>query len=79
MAARKLRTRHQDDIRAKIQASVVIERLTRHVKGELELSPAQVSSAKVLLDKSLSNAPTEIEGHFTGDITHAHKIQLVDL
>ena len=68
MAARKLRPRHQDDIRQKIQASVLVNRLTRHVKGEVEMTASQVSAARVLLDKALSNAPTEISGPQGGPV-----------
>jgi hypothetical protein len=61
MAAR-MRASHQDDVRKKIQASNIIARLQKHVAGDIELSPAQVTSAKILLDKSVSNAPTEVTG-----------------
>ena len=60
MAAR-LRKRHQDDIRQKIKVGVIIDRLEKHITGEIELSSTQVGSAKILLDKTMSNAPTEIE------------------
>lgn len=53
MAARKLRPFHTDEIRAKIQASQLINRLTDHVFGKVELTPAQVQSARILLGKSV--------------------------
>jgi hypothetical protein len=53
MAARKLRPFHTDEIRAKIQASQLINRLSDHVFGKIELTPAQVASAKILLGKSV--------------------------
>lgn len=55
MAARTSRIRQTDDTRAKIQASYFINRLTLHVKGEVELSNTQISAIKILLDKSLPN------------------------
>lgn len=61
MAAR-LNPRHQDMVRAKIKASCVIKMLMEHLEGKRELSQAQVASAKILLDKSVSNAPTTIQG-----------------
>ena len=63
MAAR-LNPRHSDMVRSKIQASQLINRLSDHVLGEVELSSTQVQAAKILLDKVLSNAPqqTEISG-----------------
>lgn len=57
MAAR-LKKRHQDDIRAKIKISNIIDRLEKHVNGEIEMTAPQVTSAKILLDKTMSNAPT---------------------
>ena len=59
MAAR-LRLKHQDDVRAKIKISNIITRLQKHVDGQIEMTPAQVTSAKILLDKSISNAPTDV-------------------
>lgn len=52
MAAR-INPRHSDEIRAKIQASVIIDRLHRHVKGKLEMSSTQVNAANSLLDRSV--------------------------
>ena len=37
--------------REKIQASMLVNRLMAHVKGEIELTPAQVNSANILLKK----------------------------
>ena len=67
MAAR-LRPRHQDEIRQKIKVSNILTRLQKHVDGEVEMTPAQVTSAKILLDKSMSNAPEE------GNFEHKHEV-----
>lgn len=53
MAARKLRPFHTDEIRAKIQASQLINRLTDHALGKVELSSTQVRAIEVLLKKSV--------------------------
>ena len=50
MAAR-LRPRHQDEVRSKIQASQLVNRLSNHVFGKVELSATQVRAAEVLLRK----------------------------
>lgn len=68
MAAR-LRARHQEDVRRKIQASQIINRLQDYFNGKVELSQGQIQSAKILLDKSVSNAPTELTGADGGPIT----------
>lgn len=69
MAAR-LRKTHQEDVRKKIQVSVILTRLQQHVAGEVEMTPAQVTSAKILLDKSISNAPDE------GNFEHHHEVSI---
>lgn len=53
MAGRPLGKRHQDDVRAKIQASAIIGRLQKHIDGKLELSSTQVRAAEILLKKSV--------------------------
>ncbi len=51
MAARKLRPKHTDEIRNKIRASQLVNRLENHVFGETELSSTQVTAALGLLKK----------------------------
>lgn len=67
MAAR-LRVTHQLDVRRKIQASQIINRLQSYFDGKIELSQGQIQSAKILLDKSVSNAPTEVSGPDGGPV-----------
>lgn len=51
------------DVRARIQVGAILSRLAKHVDGDIELSPTQISAAKLLLDKSLpSLAHTTISG-----------------
>ena len=58
---------HQDDVRAKIQTSQLINRLTDHALGVVELSATQVRAIEVLIRKTLpdlqavSLAPTDEE------------------
>lgn len=63
MAAR-LNPHHSDMVRSKIQASQLINRLSAHALGEVEMTSTQVAAAKILLDKTLSNAPVinEVSG-----------------
>lgn len=53
MAARTGKIRHDDETRAKIQAAQIINRLMSCLMGEVELSNAQVSAGKTLLNKAL--------------------------
>lgn len=55
MAARTKRIRHDDDTRAKIQASQLVNRLQDNALGNLkvEMTAGQVRSAEILLRKSI--------------------------
>lgn len=53
MAARTTKIRHDDETRAKIQASQLVNRLQNHVFGKCELTPTQVRCAEILLRKSI--------------------------
>jgi hypothetical protein len=72
--ATRLRPRHQEEVKTKIQTSMVLNRLHDFLGGKIDLSTAQVSAAKILLDKSLSNAPTKVEGQLDTNLT----IELVE-
>lgn len=55
MPPRVKKIRHDEETRAKIQAAQIINRFQACVMGEVELSAAQVSAGKTLLDKALPN------------------------
>jgi hypothetical protein len=67
MAAR-LKPRHQEDVKAKIKVSNIIDRLEKHIAGEIELTSTQVTSARILLDKTMSNAPTDATVQHSGEV-----------
>ena len=52
MAAR-MRKMHQEDVRAKIQTSQLVNRLTDHALGNVDLSPTQVRAIEILIKKTL--------------------------
>lgn len=56
MAAR-LRKTHQEDVKAKIQASQLINFLQNHALKDDSASPTRIDAAKFLLNKLVSNAP----------------------
>ena len=63
MAARTTKIRHDENTRAKIQTSQIVNRLTAHVLGSVEMSPSQVSAGLGLLKKTLPDlANTQISG-----------------
>ena len=51
--AQRLNKMHSEQVRAKIQASVIVQRLHSHVMGELDMSASQVNAANSLLDRSV--------------------------
>ena len=53
MAARTRRISIDDNTRAKIQATQLINRLTKHALEDLELSTTQVRAIEILLKKVL--------------------------
>ena len=63
MAAR-LHLKHQDEIRRKIQASQLVNRLTDHAFNKCEMSSTQVKAAEILLKKSVPDL-SQVQG--TGD------------
>lgn len=63
MAARIHKIRHDDETRAKIQTSQLINRLTDHALGDLKLEPTQVRAIEILLRKTLPDlTATELSG-----------------
>lgn len=53
MAARTKKIRHDENTRLKIQAAQLINRLSDHANGKVDLSPTQVRAIEVLLRKTL--------------------------
>lgn len=73
MAAR-LRPRHQEEVRTKIQASQLINRLTNHALGKVDMTATQVQAVRILLDKSLPNlAAVEHSGDADNPVALAFK------
>jgi uncharacterized protein YjiS (DUF1127 family) len=78
MAAR-LRKMHQDDVRAKIQASQLLNRLTDHALGDVELEPTQVRAIEILLKKVLPDLQAiELSGDEDNPVEVITRIELVD-
>lgn len=63
MAAR-IRKNHQDEVRAKIQASQLVNVLQKHALGETEeLSMSRMKAIEILLRKSLPDLSTvQVQG-----------------
>ena len=62
-------------VRDKIQASLLVNRLTDCATGKIELSPTQVSCIKILIDKVLPNLQaTALTGADGGPIEHVSRL-----
>lgn len=63
MAARIRKTKLTDEWKARIQAGVILDRLVKHVNGEIEMSSSQIKAADILLKKTVPDlARTEVTG-----------------
>jgi hypothetical protein len=61
MAGRPIGRRHQEDIRRKIQASQLVNRLSAHAFGKAEMTPTQIKAAEILLKKSIPDL-SQVQG-----------------
>jgi len=58
---RRLHYHHQEDVRDKIDSVLIVKKLTDHINGKNDLTPTQVASAKILLDRTVATlTATEI-------------------
>jgi hypothetical protein len=80
MAARKLRIKHSDEIRLKIQATQLINRLQAHIDGRVTLTPTQIRAIDILLRKSVPDLRRiELIGDADAPLRTVNKIELVAL
>ena len=67
---------HQEDVRAKIQTSQLINRLESHALGEVELSATQIKAIEVLIRKTLPDlSSVEMTGDSSAPLVH--RIELI--
>jgi hypothetical protein len=77
--AERLRKTHQDDVRAKIQTSQLVNRLTDHALGTVELSPTQVRAIEILIKKTLPDmSAVQVSGDEDNPLEVVTRIELVD-
>lgn len=85
MAARKKKVTLSETWKTRIQATMIMNRLLSHVKGEIELSSTQIKAADILLKKivpdlarhELSGAdqePMELVVSWAGDKAFTHTL-----
>ena len=56
----RLNRRHQQMVRDKIQVSQLINRLEKHIDGDLEMSPTQLNAAEFLINQGIGKAPQAV-------------------
>ena len=71
MAARIRKTTLSEEWKAKIQAGVILDRLVKHVNGEIDMSSSQIKAADILLKKTIPDlGRTEVTGADGGPQEH---------
>lgn len=77
---RKAGYRHHEDTRKKIQAQLLINRLTEHVKSKTPtMDASQVNAARALLNKVLPDlSAVQHAGDADNPIKHSVEIHIVD-
>jgi hypothetical protein len=64
-----MRKTRQDEVRAKIQVGNILDRVRKHLEGEIELSATQMKAAELLLRKSLPDLSSiEVTGAEGGPV-----------
>ena len=77
MAAR-LNRHHSEEIRQKIQASVIIDRLEKQIAGELEMTSTQIAAAQTLLDRSVPKlSQIQHVGDTENPVNVHHKVEFI--
>lgn len=76
MAARTRKIRHDDETRAKIQTSQLVNRLTAHALGETDLTQTQVRAIEILLRKTL---PDLSAVEHSGEVAHPTVIRAPEI
>lgn len=72
MAARTNKPLHDDRTKDRIRASQLLNRLTQFANGEIELNPAQVQAAKIVIGKIIPDLKAiEHSGPEGGAIPHS--------
>lgn len=77
MAAR-LNKRHTEEVRQKIQASVLIDRLHKVASGELEVTQQQLKATEILLDRSVAKLQAiQVSGDSENPLTFTEIVRKV--
>ena len=68
--APRIKIRHDENTKAKIKASQLVNFLQNHALTDgSEASQSRIDAAKFLLNKVLSNPPTDVNNNLSGNVT----------
>jgi len=73
MPARIRKIRHDEDTRTRIKVGNIINRLQKHVDGEIDMSATQLRAAEILLRKTLPDL-TSVE--HSGEVATSYVMQM---
>lgn len=73
MAARVTKIRHDEETRAKIQTSQLLNRLNDHVFNDIDVSATQMKAIELLLRKTLPDLSAVV---VSGDPENPHKLEI---
>jgi nitrogen-specific signal transduction histidine kinase len=74
MAARTNKIWHDESTRLKIKVGVIIDRLQRHIRGEIDMPNSAINAAAILLRKAL---PDIQQVTHTGHVDHDHAVRMI--
>lgn len=76
MAARIRKTTLSDEWKEKIKVGVILDRLAKHVHGEIEMTSSQIKAAEILLRKTVPDLGRQevVGAGDNGEHLHAAKI-----
>jgi BioD-like phosphotransacetylase family protein len=77
MAARTVKIRHDEETRAKIKASQLINRLQDHVFNDAGVSATQMKAIEILLRKALPDlSNVTVGGDPDNPVKHSHAVEV---
>lgn len=79
MAARVDRM-HSERVRARIKLSQLVTRLENNSLGKIDMTQAQIDSAKFLVNKAMANPPEQkiLSGDPNAPLKHSVEMHIVD-
>lgn len=79
MAARTNKPNHEEKTKALIRASQLLNRLTEHANGNIEMTQSQVNAARIVIGKAIPDLKAiEHSGDLNITTTLAHVLKSIE-